>query len=231
MELVETARAEGLPVVRSTIQTFGAKARDAAVAKAKTDEDRAKYEGFTASINWAKNFIVRNNLSKTMPHGIGDGGSVDATLGRQESPQEAGVRNGTDEGGPGDGGQPAPDEDGTVDGDHPAPEGEEEEEQKNAFGEGDPKQPVADHADGSTSRPDADTNKAERGAGRGAKKAPVPPPYADVADYFGRLEATAGECAMERVSHFLRLAKMEWIDEFEKRKGRQTDIRDFFSSK
>ena len=218
MELVEAARAEGLPVVRSTIQTFGAKARDAAVAKAKTDEDRAKYEGFTASIHWAKNFIVRNNLSKTRPHGLGDKGSVDATLGRQDPPQEAGVRSGTDVGGPGDGG-------------HPAPEGEEEEEQKNAFGEGDPKQPVADHADGSTSRPDADTKKAERGAGRGAKKAPVPPPYADVADHFGRLEATAEECAMERVSHFLRLAKMEWIDEFEKRKGRQTDIRDFFSSK
>lgn len=42
---------------------------------------------------------------------------------------------------------------------------------------------------------------------------PRPPPYADVADDFGKLEEVAERCRMPTVSYYLRKAKLAWMTE------------------
>ncbi|CAM9284060.1 unnamed protein product [Discosporangium mesarthrocarpum] len=59
---------------------------------------------------------------------------------------------------------------------------------------------------------------------------PAPPPYSQVADKFGDLEADASRCGMDEVGCHLLKDRMAWTSIHSKRKSRQGDIRDFFGS-
>ena len=85
-----------------------------------------------------------------------------------------------------------------------------------------------DQEEGNASDEDDTIEPGVDGQGQGPARAP--PPYLEVADQFGGLEATAAECGMDKVSNYLRLAKMQWIREVAQRQNRQSDIRDFFDA-
>ena len=87
-----------------------------------------------------------------------------------------------------------------------------------------------DQEEGNASDEDDTIEPGVDGQGQGQGPARAPPPYLEVADQFGSLEATAAECVMDKVSNYLRLAKMQWIREVAQRQNRQSDIRDFFDA-
>jgi hypothetical protein len=75
MNLITQARAHGLPVDRFSIQAFGRKAKNSLAAKASTDAERRRLDGFNASEGWTKKFVSRHKLRSTKLHG--QAGSVD----------------------------------------------------------------------------------------------------------------------------------------------------------
>lgn len=72
---VRALRSAGFPVTRDTIKELGAKSTKTFAAKATSEQERKKYDDFTASHNWITKFLERNRMSSTLLHG--EAGSVD----------------------------------------------------------------------------------------------------------------------------------------------------------
>lgn len=63
--------------------------------------------------------------------------------------------------------------------------------------------------------------------GRTGAGSAEPPPYSELAKYFGPLESNAAGCGMAEASHFLQKAKMAMIEAHACKPTRQADVREF----
>ena len=79
LELLEKARKAKYAVMRAVFMSFGRSANKTLLASATTSAaDKERLEGFQASEEWGKNFVVRNGLASKRLHG--GAGSVNPEL-------------------------------------------------------------------------------------------------------------------------------------------------------
>ena len=76
-EFVEEARKVRLPITRATIISFGVAAKKRmSAAESSTDGEKKRLEDFTANEKWAKNFIGRKGMARTVLYGEAPGLAV-----------------------------------------------------------------------------------------------------------------------------------------------------------